>query len=102
MKLEVCQFRPFKHIRRIELLSLFTDLRQEIQVRERELRPDNDKATATRRCSSFRVSSSTPPTSDMPSKRTPLSSDPSKPHTHIKSKRTKRLALNCLSGAHKK
>lgn len=78
------------------------DLKQEIQVRERELRPDNDKASVTRRCSSFRVSSSTPPT-DVPSKRTPvLNSDPSKPHTHIKSKRTKRLALNCLSGAHKK
>ncbi|XP_065210282.1 nuclear distribution protein nudE homolog 1 isoform X2 [Planococcus citri] len=66
------------------------DLRQEIQVREKELRPDNDKATATRRCSSFRVSSSTPPSNDIPSKRTPLSSDPSKPHTHIKS----------LSGGH--
>ncbi|XKL67062.1 hypothetical protein PGB90_010482 [Kerria lacca] len=68
------------------------DLKQEIQVRERELRPDNDKATAvTRRCSSFRIATSTPPV-DVSSKRTSVpNNDPSgKPHTHIKS----------LSGGH--
>lgn len=87
------------------ITECFADLKQEIQVRERELRPDNDKATVTRRCSSFRVSTATPP-NDLTSKRTsiPNSETPGKPHTHIKSKRvtkSKYLSLNCLTGAPK-
>lgn len=79
----------------------FVDLKQEIQVRERELRPDNDKASSvTRRCSSFRMATTTPPV-DGNAKRASIQSNndsSGKPHTHIKSKKSKYLSLNCLFG----
>ena len=77
-------------------------MKQEIQVRERELRPDNDKGNVNRRCSSFRVTS-TPPIDS--SKRSSIPNSDLKQHTHIKSKKpttmSRYLALNCLSGASK-
>lgn len=87
------------------------DLKQEMQIKERELQPDNEKMAATvaanRRCSSFRVSSVKNTQNNLDVKRLSSSNldsplKPPPPPAHVKSKRSNRskyLTLNCLSGS---